>query len=530
MANSRVCVAVTGRTMSEIRRNRDAAEDVGADLVEMRLDTVDRPDVAGALEKRRRPVIVTCRAEWDGGYFKGAEDERRRILEDAIAQGAEYVDIEARAGFAGELIRGRQGRGLILSSHIFGSMPADLESQWTALRASGAEIAKLAVESHSLSDTLRLMALAGRQVGESDPGTPGHVLIAMGGMGVASRILATRIGNAWTYAGDNVAPGQISLARLLQEFRFRELTPGTEIYGVVGNPVMHSLSPVMHNAGFKCLGIDAVYLPLLAADADDFLTFARGLGLSGVSITAPFKVALMSAADELEPLARRVGAINTLSRRNGRWYGYNTDVHGFAAPLLRRLETAGDLPPEGGSHPSESGVAPGESGVASGFSRKPDGGAELPDAGRTRLRASILGAGGAARAVAVALADLGAAVTVCARRPEAARELADLAGGAVGPFPPAAGSWDLLVNSTSSDGDAAVNSPMAGAALDGTLVYELLYVPAITRLMADARGAGCTTIGGLEMLVAQAEKQFEIWTGQAPPGGLFQQVASRPEL
>jgi shikimate dehydrogenase len=212
-----------------------------------------------------------------------------------------------------------------------------------------------------------------------------------------------------------------------------------------------------------------------------------------VSITAPFKVALMSAADELDPLAQRVGAINTLAMRDGRWYGYNTDVHGFAAPLLRRLE---DLPAK---------------------------------AGRNQLRASILGAGGAARAVAVALADLGAEVTVCARRPEAARELADLAGGTVGPFPPAAGSWDLLVNSTSSDGDAATNSPIPGAALDGTLVYELLYVPAITRLMADAHAAGCTTIGGLEMLVAQAEKQFEIWTGQAPPGGLFQQVASRSE-
>jgi 3-dehydroquinate dehydratase / shikimate dehydrogenase len=526
MANSRVCVAVTGRTMSEIRRNRDAAESAGgADLVEMRLDTVDRPDAAGALEARRGPVIVTCRAEWEGGYFKGSEEERRRILEAALAGGAEYVDIEARAGFAGEVIRERRGRGLVLSSHIFGSMPDDLESRWAALQASGAEIGKLAVEARSLSDTLRLMTLA--EPARSREGPQGHVLIAMGDMGVASRILATRIGNAWTYAGDNVAPGQISLSRLLDEFHFRDLGPDTDVYGVVGNPVMHSLSPVMHNAGFKCLGIDAVYLPLLAADADDFLTFARGLGLSGVSITAPFKVALMSAADELDPLARRVGAINTLSMRGGRWYGYNTDVHGFAAPLLRRLETAGDLPPEGGSHPSESGVASRASGVASGFSRKADAGAELPDAGRTRLRASILGAGGAARAVAVALADLGAAVTVCARRPEAARELADLAGGAVGPFPPAARSWDLLVNSTSSDGDAAANSPIPGAALDGTLVYELLYVPAITRLMADAHAAGCTTIGGLEMLVAQAEKQFEIWTGQAPPGGLFQQVAGQ---
>jgi shikimate 5-dehydrogenase len=229
-------------------------------------------------------------------------------------------------------------------------------------------------------------------------------------------------------------------------------------------------------------------------------------------------VALMSAADELDPLAQRVGAINTLAMRHGQWLGYNTDVHGFAAPLLRRLE---DLPPEGGSHPSLEKNRPSEFGVASGFSRK-----DASGAGRY-LRASILGAGGAARAVAVALADLGADITVCARRPEAARELAHLAGGTMGTLPPAAGSWDLLVNSTSSDGDAAVNSPMAGAALDGKLVYELLYVPAITRLMADATAAGCTTIGGLEMLVAQAEKQFEIWTGQAPPAGLFQQAAGQ---
>jgi shikimate dehydrogenase len=253
----------------------------------------------------------------------------------------------------------------------------------------------------------------------------------------------------------------------------------------------------MHNAGFRCLGMDAVYLPLQAADAADFVSFARGLGLSGVSITAPFKVALMEAAEELDPLARRVGAINTLAMRHRRWHGYNTDVHGFAAPLLARLA---NLAPEGGRSP--------------------------------RLRATILGAGGAARAVAVALADLGAAVTVCARRPEAARSIADLAGGIVGELPPAPGSWDLLVNSTSlsaRDGNRATTS-MAAAALDGPLVYDLLYVPAETRLMADARAAGCTVIGGLEMLVAQAEKQFEIWTGQAPPAGLFQQAAEQIPL
>jgi shikimate dehydrogenase len=292
----------------------------------------------------------------------------------------------------------------------------------------------------------------------------GHVLIAMGDHGLASRVLSTRIGNRWTYAGDNVAPGQVSAQRMLDEFRFHDLRPGTAVYGVVGNPVMHSLSPVMHNAGFRHFGIDAVYLPLLAKDAADFVAFARALGLAGASITAPFKVHLMEAVDELEPLAQRVGAINTLTVRDGRWLGANTDVYGFAAPLIARLR---DLPAKAGwDLPASAGS---------------------PAAG---LRTTILAAGGAARAVAVALADLGADVTVCARRPEAAREVAALATGQTGELPPPAGSWDVLVNTTTWDGDAASYSPIAPDALDGRLVYDLLYVPPVTKLMADATAAG----------------------------------------
>jgi 3-dehydroquinate dehydratase/shikimate dehydrogenase len=506
-------VAVTGRTMQEIRQRRDAA--AGADLVEMRLDTVDRPDVAGALDGRRCPVIVTCRAAWEKGYFQGSEEERRRILEQALALGADYVDVEARADFAGTLIAPRNGRGIVVSSHVYGECPSDLAARWDALQRSGGEVAKLAVEAQSLADTARVMDL-----GKKDDGT-GRVLIAMGDQGLASRVLATRLGNRWTYAGDNVAPGQVSARRMLDEFRFHHLRPGTAIYGVVGNPIMHSLSPVMHNAGFRHFGIDAVYLPLLAADAADFIAFARAIGLAGASITAPFKVQLLDSMDELDPLATRVGAANTLSVRDGRWLGANTDVYGFAEPLLRKLT---ELPEEmwarGDGRPLPAGS---EDPAAT------KRGPRRPEAGRPAvagLRASILGAGGAARAVAIALADMGAQVTVCARRPEAAREVAGLANGQAGELPPPAGSWDVLINTTTWDGDAATCSPIAPAALDGRLVYDLLYAPRVTRLMADAEGAGCATIGGLEMLVAQAEKQFEIWTGRTPPAGLFMQAAN----
>src|SRR5204862_4760504 len=198
---------------------------------------------------------------------------------------------------------------------------------------------------------------------------------------------AARLRNRWTFAGDGVAPGQLPADRMLRHLHFRRLRRDATLYGVTGNPVMHSRSPIMHNAGFAALGRNAAYLPLEAADAEDLARFVRALDFQGISITAPFKVTLMPFVDELTGVARRVGAINTIVVRNGRWIGDNTDVEGFLAPL-----------------------------------------AGLPLRG---ARACVLGGGGAARAVAVGLADSGADVLVSARRDEAAREIAELAGGRV---------------------------------------------------------------------------------------------------
>ena len=474
-----VCVTVAARTVGELRRKRDAAE--GADLVELRLDHLDRPDGHAALEGRRRPAVVTCRPAWEGGQFRGSEEERQRLLEAAVSAGAEFVDVEAAASFAPDIMRLRRGRGVVLSSHVFGGVPTDLRERAAAMRSSGAEVIKIAVEARGVSDMLPLFDLADR-LREERP--DGHVIVAMGAPGVASRVLAAKLRNRWTYAGDGVAPGQLPAERLLHDFRFRRVACGAALYGVAGNPVSHSLSPVMHNAGFAELGIDAVYVPLEASSADDFVAFARGAGLAGASVTAPFKVALMSAVDEVEPLARRVGAINTIVVRDGRWIGANTDVEGFLAPLRGRIAVRG-------------------------------------------TRASVLGAGGAARGVAIALADEGAAVTICARRTEEARRIADLVGGRVGEFPPRAGSWDVLINATPAGTGPGGENPIAGAALDGEMVFDLVYSPPETRLLADARAAGCLTIGGLEMLVAQAERQFELWTGHRPPAGLFLKAATR---
>ena len=478
MAEPKLCVTVTGPSMDDLRRGRDAASD--ADLVELRLDLVDRPDVAGALEGRRTPVVVTCRAKWEGGGFEGSEEERRGILDEAAALGAEYVDVEAAAAFASDFIASRRGRGIVVSSHVFGAPPRDLRDCYAAMRATGAEVTKLAIQVTTLAETLPLFDL-GASI-EDEP-HQGHVLIAMGNQGLSTRVLSARLRNRWTYAGDGVAPGQITAARLQREFRFRRIAPDAALYAVVGNPVVHSRSPVMHNAGFAALGLNAVYVPLEARDADDFVAFATHMGMRGVSITAPFKISLMPRADEIDALAARVGAINTVTIRGGRWLGANTDVEGCLVPLARRISLEG-------------------------------------------TRVTVLGSGGAARAVAVALGSRKARVTVAARNVEGARSIAELVDGEAGELPPRPASWDVLINATPVGSEKTPGTPMGNAPLDGQIVFDLVYAPADTELLQAARAAGCQTIGGLEMLITQAERQFELWTGQRPPAGLFEAAAT----
>lgn len=473
-------VTVTGRTMDELRRRRDAAAGF-ADVVELRLDSVDRPDVAGALEGRLRPVIVTCRPRWEGGEFEGSELERQQLLMTAAHADAEFVDVELRAEFAGDLLRARRGRGVVVSMHVFDAAERDYAGGLAALRATGAEVVKLAVQVDSLTQTLPLFEL-GQAASRTADGQH-HVFIAMGPRGMHTRVLSARLQNRWTYSGDGVAPGQMSPARMLSEYHLRRLRGDAAIYGVTGSPVAHSLSPAMHNAGFTQTGLNAVYVPLDARDAADFVAFARAMDVRGASITAPFKVDMFRLVDERERLADEVGAINTLIVKNGRWMGANTDVAGFLAPLKGRITLRG-------------------------------------------TRAAVLGGGGAARAVAVALKREGAAVTICARKAGQAREVAKLAGVHASVFPPRPGTWDVLVNATPCGARPDDPSPMAGVPLDGEIVFDLIYAPPETPLIKQAREAGCLTIGGIEMLIAQAERQFEYWTGSTPPQGLFTAAVS----
>jgi 3-dehydroquinate dehydratase/shikimate dehydrogenase len=480
MTRPLLCATVTAPTMAELRKERDRVRD--ADLVELRLDTVSDPNVAGALAGRRQPVIVTCRAEWEGGSFRGSEEERHRLLGEALALGAEYVDVEWRAHFD-DLLSRTGGRRIVLSKHDFDRVPDDLAESARAMRATGAEVVKIAAKANRLADCLRLLEVSEAQ-GKSKDGKV--VVIAMGEQGVATRVLAGRFGSSWTYAGSLPGIGQIDRKTLLDEYRFKSISDATDVYGIVGSPVSHSVSPAMHNAAFRAGRVDAVYLPLPATDVDDFMTFARAIGLKGASVTIPFKIALSERVDEVYAVARRIGAINTIRVVDGRWLGGNTDASGFLRPLKDR------------------GI------LVQG------------------MRASILGAGGSARAVAIALAPSGAEVRVHARDRKRAEQVAMIVSGQAADWPPESGSWDLLVNCTPIGMYPDVDeTPVAGDRLTGRYVYDLIYNPAATRLLREAEGAGCHTIGGLDMLVAQAEEQFQWWTDARPKAGVMRAAAER---
>jgi len=494
-----LCETVTGASMRELLAAREGA--TAGDMVELRLDGVRDLDVAGALQGRRTPAVVTCRAAWEGGRFDGSEEERRAILRKALEAGAEFVDVEWRAGF--DDVIAQDPARVVVSFHDFTGVPAGLEDRVAAMRRTGAGTIKVAYAARALCDTLPL-----RAIGEQGQA----VVVGMGEPGVPSRLLAARYRSRWTFAGQGVAPGQMPAARMRDAFRFRTVGDATRLFGVVSRSAMHSLSPVMHNAAFAAAGIDAVYVPLTTDDFADFLAYAGAMGFEGASVTIPFKLDALRAASVHEPVAAAIGAANTLRRlrpaarsasressadlsvrsadrpgepRPYQWEATNTDVDGFLAPL-----------------------------------------GPLFQKGLAGVRAAVLGAGGSARAVAAALASRGAIVTVHARRAEQAADVARAFGAEPAALPPPPGSWDLLVNCTPLGGaNRRHESPMAGEPLDGRAVYDLTYGAGDSALVADARRAGCVVLDGLPMLIAQAERQFEWWTGQRPAPGVMQAAA-----
>jgi 3-dehydroquinate dehydratase/shikimate dehydrogenase len=347
-----------------------------------------------------------------------------------------------------------------------------------------ANIIKIATHARELRDNLKISHL----LQAHHHGTPKLVALALGPSGIPARLLSLRWGSHFTYAsagGDHqpVAPGQLPAEVMRTTYRVEHLDSHVHLYGVVGSHASYSLSPPMQNAAFQAKHVNAVYLPCETERLRDFLAFARELGFLGFSVTMPFKRAIIRDLDWLDPLAAKIGACNTVAVQRGKWMGWNTDAAAVVEVLTKRLRLSGS-------------------------------------------RILVLGAGGAGRAAAFALRAEGAEVLLAARRESAARRLARTISAQVVP-------WG---NGEGLDVDAVINATPVGmmphmeelpidlSRLRVRVVFDMVYRPLETRLLAEARSRGLTTISGLEMLVAQGARQFEIWTGKSAPGALMEQA------
>jgi 3-dehydroquinate dehydratase/shikimate dehydrogenase len=489
----RICAVVAAPTAREAQRQvRRALNRRGpAGTVELRLDYLRSASERSALLRwlsgrhQRWPVfIATCRSRRGGGRFRGSLHAELRILAQAVAAGCRWCDVEIETAerlAPSALRKALAPARLLISAHDFRGLPRGLGQLVRRLERRGAGAVKVAGTCRTLKEVRRLLSLA--------HGRRDLVAVPMGDTGDAARILALREGSALAYAAtaQAIAPGQLSLEAMRRVHRLggpsRRFgasgsgpTRDTRVYGVIGDPIAHSLSPLMHNAAFAARGLDAVYLPFRVRELRDFMEAVRGFGISGFSVTLPHKQRILEYLDGCDSLAAEIGAVNTVRAQGGnRLYGYNTDYAGVLHAIERRVPLASS-------------------------------------------RVLLLGAGGSARAVAFALAKAGAAVVIWARRQGRARALARAVGGqAIARAALRREKFDAIVNCTPVGMYPGGGSPLDAAELNARVVMDLIYRPRKTELLKRAERRGIAVISGVEMFLAQGAAQWEIWTGRRAP-------------
>ena len=476
---ARICAVVAGRTAPEFRAL------VGQALkqtptVELRLDWLrsdaERHRVLDWLKRSDRRgalFIATCRRRIGGGELAADAETELYWLMKAKEAGCAWCDLEIetlRELHGGSVEDYRLPGKVLLSIHDFRGTPK-LPGRIKIPARGGVAAVKVAAMARRISDGVRLMRLAHRE--------QQIVAVPMGEIGLPARILALREGSALAYApvASATAPGQVRLGDLKELYRAHELNRTTRVYGVIGNPIGHSMSPLLHNTGYVTARKNAVFLPFLVDKLGEFVKAAPEFDLSGFSVTLPHKQAIFRYLEDCEPLAEKIGAVNTVTvKRNGQLYGSNTDYVGALKALEKKMHLEAS-------------------------------------------RVLVFGAGGAARAAAFALRKAGAKVCVCARRREAAEELAGAAGGEVIPRAELRKQkFDAIVNATPLGMYPRPEiSPLEPCELNCSLVMDLIYRPFETKLLKTARARGIRTVPGVEMFLAQGIAQWEHWMGGRAP-------------
>jgi 3-dehydroquinate dehydratase / shikimate dehydrogenase len=486
----KVCVALGFDNAEALVKCAADEANSGASFFEFRIDYLPSPEAgvkAIADFLREYPecsVLATCRRRPNKGGYRGGVESQIKLLGASIEAGATSVDLEVESAEVAldpsQTLR--NGAKLIVSYHNFNSTPA-LESVLKRLRRIPADAYKIVTTAKKPSDNLRLLGLT-----KGNSRVP-MILLSMGEIGFPTRVVSPIFGGLYSYAApaafEGTAAGQVSSRQLRHQYHIDKLSKSTKIYGVIADPVGHSLSPHVQNRAFQSRRIDGVYVPFLVASnrLRDFFDSAVKLPVVGFSVTIPHKQKVMRYLDVVDPLARRIGAVNTVWRKAGKWRGTNTDVAGVTAPLEKHLRLA-------------------------------------------KSSILIVGNGGAARAAAFALTDKGAKVSLTGRNDDHVRKLARASGAEALSSDDLTGRhFDALIHSTPIGMHPHTDECYFEDRLPADIVFDMVYNPLETALLKRARKQKKKVIEGLQMFIEQATHQFEIWTGTSAPAEAMERAA-----
>jgi 3-dehydroquinate dehydratase/shikimate dehydrogenase len=461
-----------------------------ADIIELRLDLIESPDLPVLLKNLSKSCIVTNRTKLEGGQFRGTEENRVRVLRQAMDLGVDYIDIETSTPkeYLQPILEAKGKTKTILSYHNFTNTMEDLNPLYEIMCELAGDVIKIATYAQHLSDNIKIFKLLQRARKEGKP----LIALGMGEKGEISRILSPLFGGLLTFgsleSGKETAPGQIPARVLRDVYRIQIPRPSFKIYGVIGNPVAKSMGYLIHNRAFKEIDSPDIYVPFLVDNAEKFFSEFSDL-FAGLSVTMPFKEDLAPLLNRVDPMAQKIGAINTVVREGQAWVGYNTDCSGALQALQEQIELKGK-------------------------------------------KVLIIGAGGTAKAIGFGVVAEGAQLTVTYNRNRQKGE--DLAQALncdlVSIRELGERSFDVVINCSPvgmhpDTGETPLSSRHLKA---GMVVFDSVYNPPETRLIREARQAGCMVIPGTELFLNQAAAQFELWTdGKAPRDAMREVLMER---
>ncbi|MCW5964279.1 MAG: shikimate dehydrogenase [Bryobacterales bacterium] len=488
----KICVALGFPATRQLLDMAEREIESGSRFFEFRLDFLEEPETGiDAIRDllRRHPevkLLATCRRHQNHGRFNGSIEEQVSILERAAGAGAIAVDVEIESAETAQqtVDRLRNVTDLIVSYHSYSGTP-QLEKLMVRMQRAPADGYKVVTTARKPSDLLRLLSMV-----KEKPGVP-LILLSMGEIGFPSRVLSVKMGCLYSYAAPNsaqgTAPGQISSEKMRSVYAAEKLNRDTSIYGLIACPVKHSISPQIHNRALQSRRINGVYVPFLVdtGQLKDFMQVANELPLKGFNVTIPHKQKILRYLDVVDPLARRIGAVNTVWKKAGKWRGTTTDVAGTLRPLKDKVKLRG-------------------------------------------ARILIAGSGGAARTAAFALGDAGAQVFLTGRNLDKVRALAKLVNGRSLAHDEAERQYfDVLVHATPLGMYPYPEGIYFPDKIPADVVFDMVYNPRQTLLLQRAAEQGKVCMDGLRMLIEQAAEAFTIWTGEEAPRSVMEAAAIR---